>query len=73
MFKAEITTQLPINVVKEVFAHEDKTIQQRAEYHVETKGKETTFLIQAKDSVALRTTLNAIMRLLTTIEKTKEI
>ena len=73
MYKAQITTTLPKDIVKEVFLHEDKTIQQRASYTLEQEGEQTTFIIDAKDSTALRTVLNAITRLLTVIEKTKGI
>ena len=73
MFKAEIETALPENIIHEVFKHEERKIQQRASYDIEKQGEKTRFVIVAKDSTALRTVLNAIVRLLTVIEKAKEV
>jgi tRNA threonylcarbamoyladenosine modification (KEOPS) complex Pcc1 subunit len=45
-------------------------LKDRSEFSVEKHGHKLKILIQAKDSVALRATLNTITKLLTIYEKT---
>lgn len=72
MYSARITAGSPDLVIK-CFSQEEKNIQGRAEYSVKKSGGNAVFEIKARDSTALRTALNSITKILTTIEKTKEI
>lgn len=52
-------------LIKKLFEPEDKEIQNgRAKYSVEEKNNITLFHIEAKDAVALRAIMNAIIKLL---------
>jgi tRNA threonylcarbamoyladenosine modification (KEOPS) complex Pcc1 subunit len=72
MYSANIKADNPELVIK-CFSQEEKNIQGRATYEVIKEGKKAVFKIKAKDSVALRTALNSITKILTVIEKMGEI
>jgi len=72
MYSACIQAEDPELIFK-VFAPEDRSIQGRAQYEIKKKKGKAVFEIKAKDSVALRTMLNSITKMLTVIEKTKVI
>ena len=73
MYEATITATITPSLVQKCFAQEEKDIQGRAEYTIASKGDTVTFAITAKDSTALRTAMNGITKILTVIEKTKDI
>jgi len=69
MYKATISVDDKKGIIKKGFASEDKDIKGKASYNV--KGsKRVVFEIKAVDSIALRTVLNSITKMLTVIEKT---
>ncbi|MFH1174324.1 MAG: hypothetical protein V1725_04270 [archaeon] len=69
---ATITIDDPHGSIAKSFAAEDKNIGNRATYAVLHDATKTIFTIQAQDSVALRTTCNAITKLLTLHEQLSE-
>jgi tRNA threonylcarbamoyladenosine modification (KEOPS) complex Pcc1 subunit len=69
MYSAKITADNPELVIR-CFSKEERNIQGRASYSLSKKGGKAVFEIKAKDSVALRTAMNSITKILTVIEKT---
>jgi tRNA threonylcarbamoyladenosine modification (KEOPS) complex Pcc1 subunit len=72
MYTAEILVKGG-SVIAGLFEAENKELNQRAVYDIEKKGKDLIFRVRANDSVALRSTLNSITKILTVFEKTKEL
>ncbi len=74
MFNATITFEDELGETEKLLSFEDKILSNgRAQYVVEKKGKLLIVKVSAKDSVALRSTLTAITRVLTINEKTKKV
>lgn len=74
MLNATITVNQNSSDLKEIFLLEDKTFQNnRASYKVEKIKDKLVFNIQAKDSVALRSVLNTITKIITVYEKAKTV
>jgi len=71
MYRATISVDDKSGLIRKCFDPEDKNIKGKASYKVGGKGK-TEFIIKAEDSIALRTVLNSITKMLTVIEKTRE-
>jgi tRNA threonylcarbamoyladenosine modification (KEOPS) complex Pcc1 subunit len=69
MYAASIKADNP-ELVMRCFSQEERSIQGRASYEIRKSGGKAVFDIKADDSVALRTVLNSITKLLTVIEKT---
>lgn len=73
MLKATITIPYDESVIKAFSAEEKEFPNKRAKYKIETDKKTITFNAEAKDSVALRSVLTAITKILTIHEKTEKI
>ena len=74
MLKASISVQEDCFEIEKLFSFEDKEFQnQRAKYTTKKEKDTLTFLVEAKDSTALRSVLNTITKLLSVYEKTKKI
>ena len=74
MLKASIIVQEDCFEIEKLFSFEDKEFQnQRAKYTTKKEKNTLTFLVEAKDSTALRSVLNTITKLLSVYEKTKKI
>ena len=69
MLKASIAADDRGGVIRKCFASEDREIKGKAEYDVVKRGSKVVFEVSAVDSVALRTVLNSITKMLTVIEK----
>ena len=65
MYTASITVPDHDRHVERAFCAEDKLIADRASYAVQHHDGKTTFSLEAKDAVALRTAFNAITKLMT--------
>ena len=72
MYKATISVDDRKGLIKKSFAPEDKDIKGKASYKVKGHRK-IIFEITAIDSIALRTVLNSITKMLTVIEKVSRI
>jgi tRNA threonylcarbamoyladenosine modification (KEOPS) complex Pcc1 subunit len=74
MFTATITFEDEKGETEKLLSFEDKVLSNgRAEYTVGRKGKMLILDVKAKDSVALRSTLTSITRVLTINEKTRKV
>ena len=74
MLKASIIVQEDCFEIEKLFSFEDKEFQnQRAKYTTKKEKDTLTFLVEAKDSTALRSVLNTITKLLSVYEKKKKI
>lgn len=70
--KATIVVSEDINTIEKAFMPEMKSLQKKRSLVSLKKNKDTlVFTIKAKDSTALRSTMNGIIKLLTVYEKTK--
>lgn len=69
MLEATISVGDSKGLVTKCFAAEDKEIRGRASYTIKSEKGKAVFEIKAEDSVALRTVLNSITKMLTVIEK----
>lgn len=72
-FKALIKVKGNGNLIQKVFAAEDKSIKGKANYRLTKTASGVAFSVEAEDSVALRTVLNSITKILTVIEKISKI
>lgn len=72
MYRATISVDDKKQVIKKCFIPEDKDIKGKASYKVRGKNK-VIFEITAQNSVVLRTVLNSITKMLTVIEKMKNV
>jgi len=72
-YDAQISVRGDAALIRKVFASEDNIIRDKAKYTVKKTANGVSFGISAEDSVALRTALNSITKVLTVIEKTKQI
>ncbi len=72
-YNARISVKGDAALIKKVFASEDTRIKEKASYEVKKTRDSIYFDIHAEDSVGLRTALNSITKVLTVIEKTREI
>jgi tRNA threonylcarbamoyladenosine modification (KEOPS) complex Pcc1 subunit len=74
MFSATISFEDEKGDTEKLLSFEDKVLSNgRAEYKVTRKGKLLIIDVLAKDSVALRSTLTSITRVLTINEKTRKV
>lgn len=73
MLNASITVEDPKGIISRSFVPEDKNVKGKATYNVIHKNDKTTFIISADDSVSLRTIMNSITKMLTVIEKMKNV
>ncbi|MFP4568064.1 MAG: KEOPS complex subunit Pcc1 [Candidatus Woesearchaeota archaeon] len=70
MFKATIVVSEGAGDLEKLFSFEDKVFQnERASYKTSLEGGVLTFFVEARDSVALRSVLNTISKLLSVYEK----
>ncbi|MBI2136903.1 hypothetical protein HYU12_00075 [Candidatus Woesearchaeota archaeon] len=69
MLKASIVADDRGGFIRNCFASEDREIKGKAKYEVVKSGSKVVFEVSAVDSVALRTVLNSITKMLTVIEK----
>lgn len=73
MLKAKLIVSYDAEILEKIFFMEDKEFSNdRASYKVFLKGKVLEFDVEAKDSVAMRSVMNTITKILTVYEKTKE-
>ena len=73
MLKAKIFVDYDAEILEKIFSMEEKEFSnERASYRVSKKKDLLEFDVEAKDSVALRSVLNTITKILTVYEKTKE-
>ena len=72
MYKATISVEDPKGTIKKCFAPEDKEIKGKASYKL-TGERNIVFEIAAQDSTGLRTVLNSITKMLTVVEKMKNV
>ena len=73
MYGATISCEDGDRSIEKCFTAEDRKIKGKAGYSVERQGKNAVFRISAEDSVALRTAMNSITKMLTIIEKMRSI
>lgn len=74
MLNAVITIEDNVDEIERLFSFEEKTLSNsRAQYSMSRKGKILEIYVSAKDSVALRSVLTSITRVLTIDEKTKKV
>ncbi len=73
MLDATISVSDEKGLLLKCFAAEDRDIRGKASYTVKSQKGKAVFEITAEDSVALRTVLNSITKMLTVIEKAKQI
>ncbi len=73
MLDATISVDDEKGLLLKCFAAEDKEIKGKASYTVKSRKGKAVFEITAGDSVALRTAMNSITKMLTVIEKAKRI
>lgn len=69
MLEATVSVDDRKSLVLKCFAAEDREIKGKASYTVKSEKGKAVFEIKAEDSVALRTVLNSITKMLTVIEK----
>ena len=69
MLAATISVKDGDSLIARAFAAEDRELKGKARYEVKRKSGFTVFDIKAEDSVALRTVMNSITKMLTVIEK----
>ena len=68
------TIEVPYTNIQDLFAPEDKVLSNnRASYSMEETSSGTTFIIQAKDAVALRAMMSGITKALSAYEKVKSV
>ena len=73
MLTAKLFVDYDAEILEKIFSMEEKEFSnERASYKVVLKDNCLEFDVQAKDSVALRSVLNTITKILTVYEKTKE-
>lgn len=73
MLKALLTVNYDSEILEKIFSMEEKEFaNDRASYIVSLKNNVLEFDVKAKDSVAMRSVLNTITKILTVYEKTKE-
>lgn len=72
-YNARISVKGDAALIRNVFASEDTKIKEKASYSIKKTLDGMAFDVNAEDSVALRTALNSITKVLTVIEKTREI
>lgn len=74
MLKATISIKKDAETLYKLFSFEDKDFgNERANYELKLQEDELFFLVKAKDSVALRSVLNTITKLLSVYEKTLKV
>ncbi len=73
MMDATISVNDEKGLLLKCFAAEDRQIKGRASYTIKSQKGKAIFEINAEDSIALRTVLNSITKMLTVIEKTERI
>ncbi len=73
MCEATISVDGRKGLVLKCFASEDRAIKGKASYVVKSQKGKAVFEMKAEDSVALRTVLNSITKMLTVIEKAERI
>ena len=67
-YRAQVSVEGDAALITKVFSAEDTSIKDSA-YSLARTAKGVTFKVSAADSIGLRTTLNAITKVLTVIEK----
>jgi tRNA threonylcarbamoyladenosine modification (KEOPS) complex Pcc1 subunit len=72
-YKATVNVNGDSELIKKVFASEDKQIKEKTSYTIKKTSSGVSFVVEAADSVGLRTALNSITKLLTVIEKIKNL
>ncbi|MBI2145377.1 hypothetical protein HYU18_03590 [Candidatus Woesearchaeota archaeon] len=72
-YNATIFVDSEGGLISKVFAAEDRNIKGKASYKLEKTANGAKFSIDAEDSIALRTALNSITKILTVIEKIKKV
>lgn len=72
-YAAAITVKGDAELIKKMFAAEDRQIKDKASYKIKKTAAGITFVVDAEDSTGLRTALNSITKILTVIEKVKKI
>ncbi len=73
MYEATVSVDGRKGLVLKCFASEDRAIKGKASYVVKSQEGKAIFEVKAEDSIALRTVLNSITKMLTVIEKTERI
>lgn len=74
MLSATILVKDDVGQLEKLFSFEEKKFQNdRAKYETKRTKNGLEFKIMAKDSVALRSVLNTITKIITVHEKTKEV
>ncbi len=73
MYNATITVADKGGIVIRAFESEDRELKGKGSYDAVRRGGKTVFRITAADSVALRTMLNSITKMLTVIEKMRHV
>jgi tRNA threonylcarbamoyladenosine modification (KEOPS) complex Pcc1 subunit len=74
MLKAKITIEDSEGHLEKLFSFEDKKLSnERAEYNISRIGETIEIDVTANDSVALRSVLTSITRVLTIDEKTTKV
>lgn len=73
MLKATLEIEDKEGLVKAFKSEEKKFANNRAEYDLEERNGVVLFHVKAKDSVALRSVLNTITKLLSVYDKTNKI
>ncbi|MBI2176261.1 hypothetical protein HYU40_02835 [Candidatus Woesearchaeota archaeon] len=72
-YESTISVKGDSELISKVFASEDREIKGTASYKVKKSRDGVTFAVEAEDSIGLRTALNSITKVLTVIEKVKQI
>ena len=72
-YKSLISVKGDSELISKVFASEDREIKDKASYKIKRSRDGVTFIVEAKDSIGLRTALNSITKVLTVIEKMKKL
>ena len=72
-YKSLISVKGDSELISKVFASEDREIKDKASYKIKRSRDGVTFIVEAEDSIGLRTALNSITKILTVIEKMKKI
>ena len=72
-YESLISVKGDSELISKVFASEDREIKDKASYKIKRSRDGVTFIVEAEDSIGLRTTLNSITKVLTVIEKMKKI
>lgn len=74
MLKAVILIEDGVDEMERLFSFEEKVLSNgRAEYVINRKGNNLEINVSAQDSVALRSILTSITRILTINEKTNKV